>query len=99
MLNQIQYVKIPQSPALNVFTENKLDTLRERYEFIQDIQVFFKLENTTPGYGRICEIECSIPGSKIHARASKEYFEHAVKTAVNEIMKQLEKKKASLQAF
>lgn len=99
MLNQLQYVKIPQSAALNTYTENKLELLRRRYEMIGDIQVFFKIENTIPGDDKICEIECSIPGSKVHAKATKEYFEHAVKTAVYEITKQLEKKKATLKAY
>ena len=94
MLIQIEYVKIPQSPALNTYTEAKLQKLLTRFE-ITAIQVYFKLENAASGGGRICEIECSIPGSKVYAESSKEYFEHSVKQAIAEVAKQLEKKKAA----
>ncbi|WP_366878013.1 hypothetical protein [uncultured Christiangramia sp.] len=42
-------------------------------------------------------MECTIPGSRIHASASREYFEHAVKMAVKELVKQLEKRNAVIQ--
>ncbi len=97
MLNQIHYVKIPESPALSNFTNRKLDLLRRRYDTIQNLHVHFKLENTRQGNAKVCAIECTTPGFRIHASATREYFEHALKTAMNELIKQLEKRKAVLQ--
>lgn len=96
MITQIQFVKIPVSDALNIYTEKKLKKLMERFEMINTIDVYFKLENDPTGYGKICEIECGIPGGKLFAKASKNYHEHALKVALLEIDKQLEKKKAML---
>ena len=93
MFSQIQYVKIPQSETLNAYTENKLDRLKEKYGMIQKLKVNYKLENKKPGKGKICEIECSIPGTKFHAAATSDYFETAAKVVFKLISKQLEKKK------
>ena len=65
---------------------------------IQKLKVNFKLENKKPGNGKICEIECAVPGTKFHAAATTEYFETAVKVAFSIIGKQLEKKKSMLMA-
>ncbi|WP_299152708.1 HPF/RaiA family ribosome-associated protein [uncultured Christiangramia sp.] len=54
-------------------------------------------ENDRQGNTKVCEIECTIPGPRIHASASREYFEHAVKMAVKELIKQLEKRNAVIQ--
>ncbi len=99
MLIQVQYVKIPPSEALNTYTEKKLKKLTSKYEMINAIDIYFKTENTASGDGNICEIECSIPGKKLFASATKIYFEHAFKVALAEIEKQLKKKKALMTAF
>ena len=98
MFNQIQYIKIPQSETLNAYTENKLNRLLERFDMVQKIKVNFKLENSTPKKGKVCEIECSVPGAKYRAAATMEYFETSVKLAFELISRQLEKKKALLMA-
>ena len=99
MLIQINYVKIPNSLALNNYTYEKLEKLTSRYEMINAIDVYFKLENDPAGEGKICEIECGIPGTKIFASTSQNYFEQAVKVAVAEIEKQLKKRKAQLAVY
>ena len=96
MITQIQFVKIPVSDALTVYTEKKLEKLMDRFEMIKTIDVYFRIENDPTGNGKICEIECGIAGGKIFAKASKKYHEHALKVAMLEIDKQLEKKKAML---
>ena len=99
MLIQTNYVKIPASDALTDYTQQKLEKLVARYEMIKAIDVYFKLENDPSGEGKICEIECSVPGNKIFASASRNYFEHAVKIAVSEIEKQLKKRKAMMAVY
>lgn len=98
MFNQIQYIKMPQSETLNSYTENKLERLLKRFEMIQKIKVNFKLENSTPKKGKVCEIECSVPGAKYRAVATMEHFENSVKLAFELISRQLAKKKALLSA-
>lgn len=98
MLAQIQFVKIPTSEALTTYTENKLKKLIDRFEMINSIDVYFKLENDAGGSGKICEIECNIPGNKVFAATSQHYYEHAVKIALAEVEKQLKKRKAVLMA-
>ncbi|MCG9971910.1 HPF/RaiA family ribosome-associated protein [Christiangramia crocea] len=99
MSTQIQFVKIPTSEALTTYTENKLNKLRARFEIIKAINIYFKLENDPKGEGKICEIECIIPGSKVFAATSQHYFEHSVKVAIAEIEKQLEKRKAVMMVY
>ncbi|TQI69298.1 hypothetical protein JM79_0173 [Gramella sp. Hel_I_59] len=75
MLCSTRYtIKIPESPALSKFTNRKLNLLRRRYDTIQNLHVHFKLENTRQGSAKVCEIECTIPGSSIHASATKGIF-------------------------
>lgn len=99
MLTQIQFVKIPVSDALTVYTEKKLKKLISRFEMINAIDVYFKKEKDPKGEGNICEIECSIPGTKVFAATSQNYFEHAVKVAIAEIEKQLKKRKAVVLSY
>ncbi|MCM8569301.1 HPF/RaiA family ribosome-associated protein [Gramella jeungdoensis] len=99
MLTQIQFVKIPTSEALTYYTEKKLKKLTSKFEMIKAIDVYFKLEKDPKGEGKICEIECSIPGTKVFAATSQNYFEHAVKVAIAEIEKQLEKRKAVMMVY
>lgn len=94
MHTQIQFVKMPVSEALTTYTLNKLNKLTSKFKMINAIDVYFKKENDQTGEGRICEIECSIPGLKVFASTSKNYYENAVKVAISEIGKQLEKRKS-----
>ncbi|MBT8295300.1 MAG: HPF/RaiA family ribosome-associated protein [Gramella sp.] len=99
MLLQIQNIKIPPSAALDQYTRAKLAKIIDRYKIIKNLEVYFKFENKSPDNSRICEIECAIPGGRIHARASKKYYEEAVNKAIVEISRQLEKKKDSITTY
>lgn len=98
MTINIQYVKMPFSEAMTENVINKLNKLGERYHWITQARVFFKLENDPAGNGKICEIELSIPGPRIFASSRENNFELAAKQTALEIEKQLQKRKAVLKA-
>jgi len=61
------------------------------------LHVYFNLENTRQGRAKFCELQCAIPGFRIPASAGREYFENALKMALNELITQLEKRNAVIQ--
>ena len=53
----IQFVSLPVSETLEVFTIKKLNKLAKKYDMIINVEVFFKKENDPKGKGKICEME------------------------------------------
>lgn len=94
----IQYVKMPFSEAMTQNMIWKLEKLGERYPWITQARVFFKLENDPAGNGKICEIELSMPGPNVFASSRDFNFELAAKETTREIEIQLKKRKAVIMA-
>ena len=95
MTINIQYVKMLTSESMTEIVSKKLNKLGNKYEWIINANVFFKLENDTAGKGNICEIELSIPGPKIFASSKEKNFELAAKNTISDIEKQLRKRKST----
>ena len=91
---QIQYVKMPVSETMSEYTEDKLNKLAKKYEWLIAAKVHFKQEPDPTGKGKICEIELSLPGPKIFATSNEKNWETAVKETISDLEKQLKKRKA-----
>ncbi|MBR9913817.1 MAG: HPF/RaiA family ribosome-associated protein [Algicola sp.] len=92
-----EYDGVTASDTLEAFTEEKLKPVFERYEFVIRADVFFKTENTTSDEsGKICSIRLSAPGPRLFAEASHENFQRSVSETVDELLKQLKKRKAQM---
>ncbi|MGO3183556.1 MAG: ribosome hibernation-promoting factor, HPF/YfiA family [Aequorivita sp.] len=94
MTINIQYIKMPTSEAMNEYVEKKLQKLAEKYEWLINADVSFKMENNVYGKGNICEIELSLPGPKVFASSKEVTFEAAAKETISDLEKQLKKRKA-----
>lgn len=97
MTVNIQYVHIPTSESLSDIITQKLEKLAKRYNWIIKFEVFFKLEKDSTGKGKICEIEISGPGPRIFAKSDEDDFEKAAVETINDLEKQLRKRKEIFQ--
>jgi len=94
MTINIQYVKMPTSESMNEYIKQKLQKIADKYEWLIRADVSFKMENNVYGKGNMCEIELSMPGPKIFASSKEETFEAAAKETINDLERQLKKRKA-----
>ena len=62
-------------------------------------EVFYKLEKDPKGKGKICEIQLSLSGPRIFAVSNEESFQEATDETINDIEKQLEKRKKELKPY
>ncbi|WP_179353849.1 ribosome hibernation-promoting factor, HPF/YfiA family [Winogradskyella vidalii] len=95
-----EYHDVASSDALESHAKEKLDNLFKRYDFVIRADVFFKTDNTTSDdTGKKCGIRLSAPGPRLFAESSKDSFYNATSETVNELLKQLEKRKDKLKTY
>jgi len=100
MKTKFEYHDVSASEQLEQFTEEKLQPLFKRYEFVIRADVFFKIENTSSDdTGKKCGIRLSAPGPRLFAESSHDQFEHAVTDTISELMTQLEKRQAKMKSY
>ncbi|NEV93576.1 ribosome-associated translation inhibitor RaiA [Psychroflexus sp. YR1-1] len=93
------YVHVTASDRLEDLVTKKLEKLENRYDWIVRGEVFFKKENTSsPETGMICEIKLSAPGQNVFASSNEKAFEMAITNTVDDIQRQLQKKKEKMSA-
>lgn len=91
------YVHVSASERLEAMATKKLEKLQNRYDWIVRAEVFFKKENTSsPETGMICEIKLSAPGQNIFASSNEKGFEVAISNTVDDVTRQLQKKKEKM---
>jgi putative sigma-54 modulation protein len=91
------YVHVSASERLEEFTSKRLEKLEQRYDWIVRAEVFLKKENTSsPETGMICDIKLSAPGQNIFASSNEKNFETAITSTVDDIKRQLQKKKEKM---
>jgi ribosomal subunit interface protein len=95
----IQFVKMPTSEAMESYVQEKLDKLKNKYDWLIYADVYYKLENDSTEKGKICEIELSLVGSKIFASSNEKNFELATKETISDLEKQLEKRKSDMKPY
>lgn len=96
---EIQFVNMPTSETMEVYTLKKLQGLAKKYDWVIKADVFFKRENNPKDLGRICEIELSLSGPRIFASSNEKNYELAVKHTISDLEKQLEKRKRVLRPY
>ena len=91
------YVHVSASERLEDFTTKRLNKLKERYNWIVRAEVFIKKENTSShDTGMICDIKISAPGQNIFTSSSEKTFEAAISKSIEELKRQLQKKKEKM---
>lgn len=95
----IQFVNMPTSESMEVYTKQKLEHLAKKYDAIISVAVYFKRELKEKVIGRICEMNISLYGPRIFASSNEKNFELAVKNTISDLEKQLKKRKSVLRPF
>lgn len=93
MTINIQYVQMPTSESMNAFVTEKLNKMADKYDWIIRAEVFFKQENDPTGKGKVCEIQLSAPGPRLFAKSTEEHFEKAAVATLEDLERQLKKRK------
>ncbi|WP_040282555.1 ribosome hibernation-promoting factor, HPF/YfiA family [Psychroserpens damuponensis] len=93
MTVNFQYVGVDVSETLNSFSEEKLEKLFNRYEFLISATVRFKHDANSHTKGKICDIELSLPGPRIFATSDEAQYEVAVRETISDLERQLKKRK------
>ncbi|WP_194852522.1 HPF/RaiA family ribosome-associated protein [Nonlabens antarcticus] len=91
------YQHVTGSQELEAFTEEKLKSIFERYNWVTRADVFFRKENTSSREtGMIAEIRLSAPGPRLFAEESHNTFKESVSKVVSQLKTQCEKRKADM---
>lgn len=94
MVINIQYQKMEVSESLNKILLKKLEKLGQRYSWVINANVLFKIENDKAGEDKVCEIELSAPGPRLFAKSRTNNFEKAMVETIEELKRQLEKRQS-----
>ena len=94
-----EYHNVAASSRLEEFTEKQINKLVDKYDFLVRADIFFKTENTSDeATGKICNIRLSAPGPRLFAEASHASFEASVKESVEDLERQLRKRKDKMRS-
>jgi len=89
-----EYHDVAASERLEAIAKEKLDKLGKKYSMVIRADVFFKDENTSSDEtGKICNIRLSLPGPRLFAEASHDNFESSISESINDLERQLRKRK------
>ena len=92
-----EYHDVTASETLENFAKEKLNKLADKYQMVIRADVFFKKENTTSDEtGMICNIRLSLPGPRLFAEASHGNFRDSISESVNDLERQLRKRKEKM---
>ncbi|AIY15197.1 MULTISPECIES: ribosome hibernation-promoting factor, HPF/YfiA family [Cellulophaga] len=93
-----EYHDVASSDRLEAMVREKLDKLKDKYDMLIRADVFFKEENTSSDEtGKICNIRLSLPGPRLFAESSHDNFQSSISETINELERQLRKKKEKMQ--
>ncbi len=94
-----EYHDVQASGRLEELASKKINKLVDKYDFIVRADVFFKTENTSePNTGKICNIRLSAPGPRLFAEASHGSFEASISESVDDLQRQLRKRKEKMKS-
>lgn len=92
-----QFVQLSKSERLQTFTDEKLNKIERKYDFITRAEIHFKKNHADDKNGFICNIKLSVPGPRIFAESNADSFEAAAVATIKDLDKQLDKKKGQMQ--
>ncbi len=93
MTVNFQYVNIDVSNTLSALTEEKLEKLATKFEFLISAQVYFKHDEKDHNTGKICNMELSLPGPRIFATSNENSYEAAMVETISDLTRQIKKRK------
>lgn len=99
MTVNFQYVNTDVSETLSAFTQEKLEKLANKNEFLISAQVYFNHDDKDHKAGKICKIELSLPGPRIFATSNEKNYEMAVNKTISDLDVQLKKRKETYKTF
>lgn len=95
-----EYDEVTASQPLEDMAKEKLEQLGVKFDMVIRADVFFKLENTTSDEtGKICNIRLSLPGPRLFAEASHDNFEDSISESINDLERQLRKRKEKMKDY
>ncbi len=95
-----EYDNVNASDTLEEFTKEKLDRLGTKYDMVIRADVFFKFENTSSDEtGKICSIRLSLSGPRLFAESTHGNFSNAVSETIDELERQLRKRKEMMKEY
>lgn len=95
-----EYHDVATSERLEGIAKEKLEKLGTKYDMVIRGDVFFKQENTTSDEtGKICNIRLSLPGPRLFAEASHDNFEDSISESINDLERQLRKRKEKMKDY
>lgn len=94
-----QYDGVAASERLEDLITKKLNKTASKYDFIVQARVFLRTQNTSsPLNGKICKIQLSVPGPQLFAETNSKSFENSIQETINDLERQLSKKKEKMKA-
>ncbi|MDO7173857.1 ribosome hibernation-promoting factor, HPF/YfiA family [Mariniflexile sp. AS56] len=95
-----EYHDVSSSEHLENMATEKLEKLGVKYNMVIRADVFFKEENTSSDEtGKICNIRLSLPGPRLFAEASHDNFPDSISESINELERQLSKRKDQMKSY
>lgn len=98
MTTNIQFIKIPTSETLRDKTLEEVNKLRNRFGWVETVSVSFKEGSGTSDKEKICKVEINTPTPRLFVSVVDFSYESALKIALNDIGRQLKKRKEILKA-
>ena len=63
----IQFVHTDKDSSIETLVKEKLENLKNKFDFVISAEVFFKEEKANIEKGKICDMRLSLPGPRVHA--------------------------------
>jgi putative sigma-54 modulation protein len=94
---EIRSIDFTAKPELVAFLTEKVNALSHFNDRIIAADVHFKLEKSSDGENKICEIKLIVPGNDLFAERHSSTFEEAIVEVIEALQKQLRKEKTKEQ--
>lgn len=98
MTTHVQFIKIQTSETLKDKTNNLVNKLRQRFDWVESVSVSYKEGKGNTDKNKICEVEISTPTPRLFVSVTDFSYEAALKIALNDMERQLKKRKEILKA-
>lgn len=98
MTTNIQFIKIQTSETLRDKTLEEVNKLRNRFGWVETVSISYKEGSGTSDKEKICEVEINTPTPRLFVSVVDFSYESALKIALNDIGRQLKKRKEILKA-
>lgn len=93
-----EYHNVSASNRLEILAADKLSKLEDKYDFIVSSDVYFISENSSnDSSGKVCKARVNTPGPVLFAEASTSSFEASIADVMENLKRQLQKRKDKMQ--